>query len=159
MTSYSVSTDLCGSHRYSLMSSLLVKMPGSWSKGCEFEFRHEWWENVLLQSQFCVLTLIWCLFHPHVTPVAHKEPGHSAKSAGGRLHLDTHTPLTQQSWSGMTMLLSWSSTALKNARHASLALSKTVPFICVFTSGNRKSRRGRALMNTVGMAAAAPCSH
>ena len=108
MTSYSVSTDLCGSHRYSLMSSLLVRMPGSWSKGCEFEFRHEWWENVLLQSQFCVLTLIWCLFHPHVTPVAHKGPGHSAKSAGGRLNLDTHTSLTQQSWSGMTMLLSLS---------------------------------------------------
>ena len=24
-----------------------------------------------------------------------KDPGHSAKSAGGRLHLNTHTPLTQ----------------------------------------------------------------
>ena len=35
-----------------------------------------------------------------------KDPGHSAKSAGGRLHLDTHTPLTQRSWSGLTMPLS-----------------------------------------------------
>ena len=88
-----------------------------------------------------------------------KDPGPSSKYADGRLHLDTHTPLAQQSWSGMTTLLSLSWTALANARHASLALSNTVPFICVFTSGNRKSRRERALMNTVGMAAAAPCSH
>ena len=33
-----------------------------------------------------------------------KDPGHSAKSAGGRLHLNTHTPLTQRSRSGLTML-------------------------------------------------------
>ena len=32
----------------------------------------------------------------HVTAVARKKknPGHSAKSAGGRLHLNMHTPLT-----------------------------------------------------------------
>ena len=35
-----------------------------------------------------------------------KDPGHSAKSAGGRLHLNMHTPLTQRSWSGLTMSLS-----------------------------------------------------
>ena len=29
-----------------------------------------------------------------------KDPGHSAKSAGGGLHLNTHTALTQQSRSG-----------------------------------------------------------
>ena len=29
-----------------------------------------------------------------------KDPGHSAKSAGGRLHLNMHTPLTQRSQSG-----------------------------------------------------------
>ena len=34
-----------------------------------------------------------------------KDPSHSAKSAGG-IHLKMHTPLTQQSWSGLTMLLS-----------------------------------------------------
>ena len=33
-----------------------------------------------------------------------KDPGHSAKSAGGRLYLNTHTPLTQQSPSELTML-------------------------------------------------------
>ena len=35
-----------------------------------------------------------------------KDPDHSDKSAGGRLHLDTHAPLTQWSQSGLTMLLS-----------------------------------------------------
>ena len=54
-----------------------------------------------------MLTLIRCPFHP--TPVLlqwHvKDPGHSAKSAGDRLHLKTHTPLTQRSRSGLTMPL------------------------------------------------------
>ena len=40
--------------------------------------------------------LCWLLFrypfHPRVTTVARKNPGHSAKSAGGRLQLNTHTP-------------------------------------------------------------------
>ena len=35
-----------------------------------------------------------------------KDLGHSAKSAGGMLHLNTHTPLTQRSRSGLTMPLS-----------------------------------------------------
>ena len=35
-----------------------------------------------------------------------KDPGHSAKSAGGGLQLNTHTPLTQQSRSWLTMPLS-----------------------------------------------------
>ena len=30
-------------------------------------------------------------FHPRVTAVARKRPGHSAQSAGGRLRLNTHT--------------------------------------------------------------------
>ena len=33
-----------------------------------------------------------------------KDPGHSAKSTGRRLHLNTHTPLTQLSRSELTML-------------------------------------------------------
>ena len=40
-------------------------------KGSEFESQQE---NFLLQSVLCVQTLIWCLFHPHVTAVAHKRP-------------------------------------------------------------------------------------
>ena len=52
-----------------------------------------------------MLTLILCPFHPppppathphpRVTAVAPKETCHSTKSAGGRLHLNMHTPLTQ----------------------------------------------------------------
>ena len=33
-----------------------------------------------------------------------KDPGHSAKSAGGRLHLDTHTPFKQRSSNGLIMM-------------------------------------------------------
>ena len=36
-----------------------------WQKG---------WENFLLQSQLCLLTLTWCLFNPHVTAVTRKRP-------------------------------------------------------------------------------------
>ena len=82
--------------------SLLVRAPDSWSKGCKFESRQEQQENFLLQSQLCVLTLIWCPFHPCVTAVARKRPHYSAKSAGGRLHLNTHTPWTHGSQSGLT---------------------------------------------------------
>ena len=78
--------------------SLLVRVPDSCSKGCEFKSRQEWRENFLLQSQLCVLTLIWCPSPPPPIPVLPqwhvKDPGRSAKSAGGRLHLNTHTPLT-----------------------------------------------------------------
>ena len=53
--------------------SLLVRAPDSWSKGCEFESRQEQRENFLLQGQLCVLTVIWCPFHPRVTAVARKR--------------------------------------------------------------------------------------
>ena len=44
---------------------------------------------------------------PSVLPQWHgKDPGHSARSAGGRLHLNTHTSWTQRSLSGQTMPLS-----------------------------------------------------
>ena len=44
------------------------------SKSCEFESQQKWQENFLLWSFFCLLTLIWCLLHPHVTEVACKRP-------------------------------------------------------------------------------------
>ena len=57
-----------------------------------------------------VIFLCWLLFsvcsNPMLLQWYVKDPGHSAKSAGGRLHLNMHTPLTQQSWSGLTMPLS-----------------------------------------------------
>ena len=43
--------------------------------------------------------------HPLVLPQWNVEdPGHSAKSADGRLHRNTHTSLTQRNWSGLTTL-------------------------------------------------------
>ena len=51
-----------------------------------------------------MLTLIRCLQHTVLLQWQVKDPSHSAKSAGGRLHLNTLTPLTQQSQSELTML-------------------------------------------------------
>ena len=51
--------------------------------------------------------LFWGVRFTPVLPQWHvKCPGHRAKSAGGRLHLNSHTPLTQQSRSWLTMPLS-----------------------------------------------------
>ena len=51
--------------------------------------------------------LCWPLFGFRSIPVLPqwriKDPGHSAESAGGRLHLNMHIPLTQRSCSGVTM--------------------------------------------------------
>ena len=73
----------------------------------------------LLQSQLCVLALIRYPFHPRVTAVAGKRSGHSAKSAGGRLHLNTHTPLTHRSRSGLTIPLSRHSVGNELTRNSS----------------------------------------
>ena len=51
----------------------------------------------------------WLLFGVRSAPVLPqwhvKDPGHFAKSTGGRLHLNTHAPLAQRSRSGPTMPL------------------------------------------------------
>ena len=54
--------------------SFLARAPDSWSKDCEFESWQERRENVLFQSQLCVLTLIRCPSRPRVTAVARKRP-------------------------------------------------------------------------------------
>ena len=55
------------------------------------------------------LTLCGGSFAVRSTPVLPqwhvKYPGHSAESAGGRLHLDTHIPFNQRSRRGLTMPL------------------------------------------------------
>ena len=81
-----------------------------WSKGLRFESWQEWRENVLLQGQPSVLTLMsvsilrifFLVGKPSVLTVmlvsvpppyyhsSTKDPGHSAQSAGGRLQLNTH---------------------------------------------------------------------
>ena len=84
---------------YHCRDSLLVRKPDSWSKGCKFESR-------FFSSRLCALTLIRCPFYP-ILPQWHvKDLGHFAKSAGGRLHLNTHTPFTWRRRSGLTMPLS-----------------------------------------------------
>ena len=86
--------------------SLLVRVPDSWSKGCEFESQWDWRENFFSRLN----SVCWRLFSVHSTlvlPQWHvKDPCHSTKSAGGRLHLNTLTPLTQRSRNGSTMPLS-----------------------------------------------------
>ena len=59
---------------------------------------------------FCKVNILcWLLFgvrSTSVLPQWHvKDTGHSAKSAGGRLHLNTYTPLTQRSRSGLILPL------------------------------------------------------
>ena len=57
-----------------------------------------------------VNTVCWLLFGVRSTPVLPqwhvKDPGHSTKSAGGRLHPNTHAPLTQRCRGELTMPLS-----------------------------------------------------
>ena len=60
---------------------------------------------------FSRVNFLCCLlFGVRSTPVLSqwhaKDPCHSAKNAGGRLHSNTHTALTQRSRSGLTMPLS-----------------------------------------------------
>ena len=59
-------TELCG-------NSSVVRAPDSWSKGRGFESRQERRENLLLQGQLSVLTLILISFHPRVTAVTRKR--------------------------------------------------------------------------------------
>ena len=54
--------------------SLFARVPDSWSKSCKFESWQERQQNLLLQSQLCVLTLTQCPFHSRVITVACKRP-------------------------------------------------------------------------------------
>ena len=96
-----------------------------------------------------------------------KHPSHSAKSAGGKLHLNTHTPLTQRSQSGLAVLLSrhrvetyqetsWHATCQENIRPHSSQLAEplwTDPGIMsgisdrelITTSKKKKKKRRRGL--------------
>ena len=67
----------------------MVRVPDSWLKDRGFESPQERQENFLLQGLLSVLTLISVSIP---APWHIKDPGHSAKSAGGRLQLSTHTP-------------------------------------------------------------------
>ena len=87
--------------------SLLVRVLGSRLKGCKFESPQEQGENFFFSGVNFVCWLLFGVCSTPVLPQWHiKDLGHSAKNAGGRLHLNRHTPLTQLSWSGLTMPLS-----------------------------------------------------
>ena len=62
-------------------------------KGLGFESWQEWGENFLLQGQLSVLTLISVSVLPPCYCIVYvKDPSHFAKSADGRLQLNTHAP-------------------------------------------------------------------
>ena len=92
---------------YGSRDSLLVRFraPDLRSKGCEFKSRQEWQEIFFSSVNFLYWLLLGVRSTPNLPQWHVKDPSHSAKSAEGRLRLNTHTPLTQQSWSGLTMLL------------------------------------------------------
>ena len=96
----------------------------------------------------------WLLFGVRFIPLLTqwhvKDPGRYAISAGGRLHLNAHTPLTQRSRSGLTMPLSRHSVGtyqetsshvtrqgtlgysrLSSLSHCRLILAKRVELVCV----------------------------
>ena len=74
-----------------------------------------------------------------------KDPGHSAKSAGGRLYLNTHAPLIRQNRSGLTTPLSGHSMGtycqgtlghgrLSSLSHCGLILAYRVELMCASKS-------------------------
>ena len=66
---------------------------GPQAKGRWFESLQERRENFILQGQLFVLNLISVSGSTPVLPQWNvKDPGQSAKSAGGRLQLNTHVP-------------------------------------------------------------------
>ena len=73
--------------------SSVVRAPDLLLKGRGFESLLERRENLFLQGRLSVLTLIFGIRSTPVLPQLHvKDPSRSAKSAGGRLQLNTHTP-------------------------------------------------------------------
>ena len=72
--------------------SSLVRAPDSWLKGSLFESLQEQRENFLLQGRLSVLIYFGIRSTPMLSLSHVKDPGHSAKSAGGRLWLNMHTP-------------------------------------------------------------------
>ena len=97
-----------------------------------------------------VCSLLFGVRSTPVLPQWHvKDPGHSAQSVGGRLLLNTHTPLNQRSRSGLTMPLSRRSVGpyqetsshatrqgtlghsrLSSLNHCGLMLAQRVDLVC-----------------------------
>ena len=70
------------------------RAPDSWLKGRGFESLQEQRENFILRGQLSVLfdSYFGIRSTPVLLQLQVKDPGHSTKSAEGRLHLNTHAP-------------------------------------------------------------------
>ena len=77
-----------------MIERLRVRIPAG--AAGEFSSRANFVSLLLFGVRSKLVLLLW-----HV-----KDPGHSAQSAGGRLHLNMHTLLIQRRRSGLTMPLS-----------------------------------------------------
>ena len=89
-------THMCPLHGYPSWDSMLVRVWDSRSKGCKFESQQKRWENFLLESQLCVLTLTQSLFNPCVTAVACKRPRSFCLKCRWQVtprHTYTHDPM------------------------------------------------------------------
>ena len=72
----------------SAVTSTCVLVYDLWSEGCGLILGRS--GGRIFCSKLSVQTLFWCLFNACVVRVAHKRPGHSAKSADVRLQLNAH---------------------------------------------------------------------
>ena len=80
-----------------------------WTCGREFESSNTGRNSgrIFFSRVKFVYWFLFCIRSTPLVPQSHvKDPGHSAKNAGGRLHLNAHTTLTQRTRSGLTMPLS-----------------------------------------------------
>ena len=82
----------------------------------------------------------WLLLGVRSTPLLPqwhvKDLGHSTKSAGDRLHLNTHTPLTQRSRSGLTMPLSRQSVGIYQETSLHATCQGTLSHSCLSSLGH-----------------------
>ena len=81
----------------------MVNIPGGFKS---FPWALHICKKILPQLNFVCRLLFGVRSNPLLPQWHEKEPGHSTNSAGGRLHLNMHEPLTQRSRSGLTRLLS-----------------------------------------------------
>ena len=116
----------------------------------------------LWRSQLCVLTLIWCPFHPRVTAVACKRHWSFCVKCRWKVTHKHHTPLTQRSLSGLIMPLSRYSVGtyqetsshatrqrtpghsrLSSLSHCGLILAQLVELVCAsYLHFKKKKKRG-----------------
>ena len=86
---------------------------------------------MFFSSQLCVPTLIRCPFHPRVTAVARKKTPVILPKVQVAGYLNTHTPLTQQSRSGLTVPLSRHSVGTCQETSSHATRQGTIGYSCL----------------------------